>query len=1051
MISRPRVILLWLILCLCGSNCSASEGTLDVNQYAHTVWKVRDGFTQTSIKSVAQTPDGYLWLGTSFGLYRFDGVRAVPWQPPVGHHLPGNNIQALFVARDGTLWISTLSGVASWKDGLLRRYPETTGQIFGTIIQDRAGKVWIGAESPGRVCAAQSAKVQCYGAGTYGLIVRDIYEAPNGTLLIAADTGIWRWSAGTAPNDPFKLGTFDAFGMTEDDSGRLLLATSGGLKELVGERLHTYKLPGLSGLLRPGGLFHIAAIGRARPAHFLRSHDGSLWIATLQGLLHVHHGRTDTFSASDGLSGDFVLGTFEDREGSVWVNTETGLDRFRRPVFEDLSSDPRLARADIYSLQATSDGTVWIGSREGLDSWKDGRISYYRDHSNQKGHEYGLTTKAQEAVTTIKNSGPAGIPTSLGVDDQGQLWASTIEGTFYLSGRHFVKVSEVPGGRVFGIAGDGQNGVWISHATSGLFHGAPGEHFQQTPWLELGGKASGARALLPDTSDGGVWMGFFQGGLIYFKDKQIRVSYTSADGLGGGSVNGLRFDSANTLWASTEGGLTRIRDGRFLTFTKKDGLPCDAVNWSVEDVDRFVWLAMPCGLVRIASSELNGWVGHTGQKLNLKTFDNSDGAVSIGIYGSIGPHVTQAPDGRLWFVQNGGVSIIDPRHLHLNQLPPPVHIEELIADGKSYDFPSGSNTVVRLPPSLHDLELDYAALSLVAPQKVRFRYKLEGRDTSWQDVGTRRAAFYTDLSPRKYRFRVIACNNDGVWNETGATLDFTVDPAWFQTLWFRLLCLLAFGSLLWLAHTLRLRSITWHIQGRLGARIEERERIARELHDTLLQSFQGAVFQFQAARRLLLRNTDNAMIVVDEAIEAAEQGITEGRAAIHDLRPEDAAQRDLPQLLRATATELVRAHQWDRNVPNFRLIVEGRRRELALMFQTELYRISREVIRNAFAHAQASHIEVEVRYDRNQLQIRIRDDGKGIKSELIKSAGRAGHWGIAGMRERAERIGAHLEFWSEEGAGTEVQLTLAAAVAYQEQRPKRRYFLFRSRRDDQHT
>jgi len=1047
----PRLIWLWISITLWASYSFALDPSLDVSQYAHTAWKVRDGFTQTSIKSVAQTPDGYLWLGTSFGLYRFDGVRAVPWQPPTGQQLPGNNIQSLLVAGDGTLWISTLSGVASWKDGQLKQYPEVVGQIFGPLMRDWGGKVWLGAESPGRLCAAQVGKVQCYGAGTFGQMVRALYEDHDRNLWIAGETGIWRWGPGIPTNHPFRVGMFEADGITEDDRGRLLLATGDGLKELDGGRIQTYQLPGLAGPFKPRGLFHIPAIGQSRALRFFRSRDGSMWIATLQGLLHVHQGRTDIFRAADGLSGDFVSGFLEDREGNVWVNTESGLDRFRRYVFEDISADQRLSTSDIYSVQATSDGTIWIGSPGGVYRWKDGRINAYRGQAQQNGREYEDPINIHEGRAAIEDSGLAGIPASLGQDDRGRLWASTSEGVFYLSGRHFIRVSGVPGGGVFGIAGDGQRGVWISHGTKGLFHVAPGEYFQQIPWSQLGRKGSGARALLPNASDGGVWLGFFEGGLIYLKDNQIRVSYTSADGLGKGRVNGLRFGAGGTLWASTEGGLSRIRHGRILTVSKKDGLPCDEAHWSVEDVDHFVWLSMPCGLVRVASSELDDWVSDSSRKLKLTVFDNSDGAVSVGIYGSIGPHVTQSPDATIWFVQTDGVSVINPRNLPFNQLRPPVHIERVIADRKSYDLESGQNANVELPPRLRNLEIDYTALSLVAPQKVRFRYKLEGRDTDWQDADTRRAAFYTDLSPRKYRFHVIACNNDGVWNEIGASLDFAVAPAWFQTMWFRLLCVLAFGSLIWLAHTLRLRSITWHIQGRLGARIEERERIARELHDTLLQSFQGAVFQFQAARRLLLRNTDNAMQVVDEAIQAAEQGITEGRAAIHDLRPDDADQRDLPQLLKATGDELTGSRQWGGNIPTFSLVVEGKQRDLSLMLQTEIYMISREVIRNAFAHAVASHIEVEIRYDRNQLQVRIRDDGKGINSQIIKSAGRSGHWGIPGMRERAQRIGAHLDFWSEEGAGTEIQLTLPASVAYTQQRHNRRYLFHRSRKDDQHT
>ena len=351
-----------------------------------------------------------------------------------------------------------------------------------------------------------------------------------------------------------------------------------------------------------------------------------------------------------------------------------------------------------------------------------------------------------------------------------------------------------------------------------------------------------------------------------------------------------------------------------------------------------------------------------------------------------------------------------------------------------------------MPPHVRDLVIDYTALSYVAPEKIHFRYRLEGQDPNWREVVNDREVQYSNLPPRSYRFRVIACNNDGIWNETGATLDFFIAPAYYQTMWFRLLCGAAFLSLLWIIYQYRLRQLRQQFTIGMEARVNERTRVARELHDTLLQSFQGAVFQFQAARKLLLRNADNAMVVVDEAIHAAEDGIAEGRTAIHDLRPEPAAQRDLPQLLNDAGRELAAAHEQDELAPSYRVVVEGQQQDLSPILQDEVYRISREVIRNAFAHAAASHIEVEIRYDQDQLRVRIRDDGKGIDPRILEDGGQSGHWGIPGMRERAQRIGSRLDFWSEIGAGAEVQLTVPAAMAYQKRRHTRRFRLFRKAR-----
>jgi PAS domain S-box-containing protein len=309
--------------------------------------------------------------------------------------------------------------------------------------------------------------------------------------------------------------------------------------------------------------------------------------------------------------------------------------------------------------------------------------------------------------------------------------------------------------------------------------------------------------LLPDRSEGGVWLAFFEGGISYFKDGQVRASYTAAEGLGGGRVSHLRFGSRGAVWAATEGGLSRIKDGHIETLSTKSGLPCDEVHWSMEDDDHAVWVYMPCGLARIDRSEWYAWVDDPRHVVKTTLFDTSDGVESVGVYGGYGPHVTKSPDGRIWFVPPDGVSVIDPHHLPFNKLPPPVHIEQITADHKIY----GADSRWRLPPLIHDVEIDYTALSFVAPEKVLFRYKLEPRERSWQDAGNRRQAYYTDLAPGRYRFRVIACNNSGVWNETGDSLDLEIPPAWYQTVSFRAICIAAFMTLLWAAYQLRVHQL----------------------------------------------------------------------------------------------------------------------------------------------------------------------------------------------------------------------------------------------------
>jgi signal transduction histidine kinase len=354
----------------------------------------------------------------------------------------------------------------------------------------------------------------------------------------------------------------------------------------------------------------------------------------------------------------------------------------------------------------------------------------------------------------------------------------------------------------------------------------------------------------------------------------------------------------------------------------------------------------------------------------------------------------------------------------------PVHIEQVIADGKTYDASSG----LRLAPLVRDLAIDYTGLSFVAPEKVLFRYKLEGWDRDWQNVGNRRHAFYTNLAPGHYRFRVIASNNSGVWNEQGATLDFAIAPVYWQTNWFRALCVVAFLALVYGAYRFRVQQLQRQFNVGLEARLNERTRIARELHDTLLQNFHGLMFQFQAASNLMLRRPDEAKESLDDAIVETKKAIAESRDAIQGLRSEPIAKGNLAELLMSTSRELADANGSEHQ-PVFDLIEEGERWTLSPTVSNDICRIALELMRNAYQHAHARRIEAEIRYGRSMFRLRIRDDGKGIEPKVLKEGGKVGHWGLRGARERADRIGAHLDLWSEPGNGTEVQLLVPPSIA----------------------
>jgi signal transduction histidine kinase len=401
----------------------------------------------------------------------------------------------------------------------------------------------------------------------------------------------------------------------------------------------------------------------------------------------------------------------------------------------------------------------------------------------------------------------------------------------------------------------------------------------------------------------------------------------------------------------------------------------------------------------------------------------------------------------LWFLPFDGVSVFDPSHLPFNKIPPPVHIEQITADRKTYDGSSAANGRVSLPALIRDLKIDYTALSLVAPEKVHFRYKLEGRDQDWQDAGNRRQAFYTDLPPRNYRFRVVACNNSGVWNETGAFLDFSVAPAYYQTTWFRLSCATAFLALLWWLYQLRLQQLAREFNAGLEARVNERTRIARELHDSLLQGFQGLMFRLQAVRDLLPgRAPAEAIEALDVALERGDKAIAEGRDTVSDLREPIMGDSDIAQALTALGEELA-LQSGNGAVPCVRVLLEGKQRELNPMLRDEIYRIGREALRNAFHHARAQKIEAEITYTDSEFLLHVRDDGSGIDPAFANQGSRAGHWGLPGMRERAKSFGGKLEVWSEHGAGTEIELSVPGAIAYGKSEPRRRFWLWRRKRE----
>jgi signal transduction histidine kinase len=403
------------------------------------------------------------------------------------------------------------------------------------------------------------------------------------------------------------------------------------------------------------------------------------------------------------------------------------------------------------------------------------------------------------------------------------------------------------------------------------------------------------------------------------------------------------------------------------------------------------------------------------------------------------PSVIKDDSGRIWFSLNQGISVLQPSAFATPAFPVTIRLDGMLVDGRLL----APHDLNRIPAGRRRLTFRYAGVNVSNPGSVRYRYRLDGVDSGWSEPTALREIDYTNIPPGRFRFRVMARNPDGIWGEEESTIPFEIEPAYWQTLWFQVASVSALVLVVFGFHRLRLRQLARQFSVGLEARVSERTRIARELHDTLLQNLHGLMFQFQAARNLLPQRTDEAAEVLDSAIGATEQTITDSRSAIQHLRSEQAGEGDLGQWLTATGQELGKSPNANGDAPVFRLTVEGERKALTALPRDEVYRITREILRNAFQHAQASRIEAEIRYDDRELRVRIRDDGKGIDPQVLKAGGSAGHWGLRGVRERAQQIGARLDFWSEAGAGTEVELTVPAAIAYEKPKERRRFRLFR--------
>jgi signal transduction histidine kinase/ligand-binding sensor domain-containing protein len=1001
-----RSLLLASALLISPPGAFAVAPPLQIAQYAHTSWTARDGAELGLVFAMAQTPDGYLWIAGSFGLFRFDGLRFVQWQPPDGQTLPSTPY-SLLVSRDGTLWIGTYRGLSSWNGReFVRQHPEIGKRFVSSLLQDREGTIWLGVLSdPGQLCAIRAGRIQCSvpEQGGFGSEVWSLAEDRAGNLWVGAQTGVWRWAPGAPRRYPLPSPRIGDLTTTVD--GEILAGLrGGGLWQVAGDRVVPHRFRSAT---EPDQWWADSDIQSNK---LLRDRDGGLWIGTEgQGLIHVKDGLADTFKRSEGLSGNIACSLFEDREGNIWFGSNKGVDRFRKLPVTSLTSRQGLPHESTRSVVATTDGSVWVATGDGLARFKGETVQVYRQREGLP--DPRILAQYQDA--------------------DGRLWVATSAGVAYFAKDRFVAVDAGPSDEVYSMTGDASGNLWLS-GNKGLARLRRGRLVENVPWAALG-LPRPAQIIVADR--GGLWLAFWHrlsGLLSYLKDGKIEQTFEHE--LGQRHIADLRLDAEGAMWAATgDSGLARIKDGRVAMLSVANGLPCDRIHWSTLDQKGAMWVYAACGLLRVSREDLAAWIADPAHRVTPKLWGGSDGVPRQNEAPSyINPVVARGPDGKIWSVGVADVQLFDPERMQANLVPPPVHIEALVADQRTYPVAPGQS----LPPLVRDVAIEFAALTLADPKSTRFRYRLEGHDEDWQEAVDRRLATYTNLPPGNYRFHVKAANNSGVWNEQGAQIEFSIRPAFYQTTWFRVTAAVVLLGLAWTGFHLwlrmRIRRLHREFEATLEGRVAERTRIARDLHDTLLQRFHGLLLQLQAAFNLLPDRPRESKQVLASAIDRAAEAITEGRDTVQGLRASARETDNLADALRQLAQDLARDNG---HAATAHVEVQGRPQALRPLVRDETFRIAGEALSNAFRHAEAKKIEVEIRYDARQLRVRVRDDGKGMDPEVLGRGEKHGHFGLGGMRERAELVGGKLTVRSSVGTGTEVEFSAPGSRAYGRPQP----------------
>jgi signal transduction histidine kinase/ligand-binding sensor domain-containing protein len=932
----------------------ASPLAVDIHQLSHVIWTTRDGAPEAIVSDMAQTPDGFLWIGTESGLVRFDGVH---FDPRIGKKLPQSSIKSLFAESDGDLWIGyTFGGISRLHGNTIINY-----DLAGLAV----GSVYSFARGPDGALYAETTRYLLK-------LVGDQWQPLTLASGYLGSSPIW---IGVRRNALWILDPNDAYVMYP-----------GGSRF---EQTDRAKLE----ILKFGRPDNELLEGNHDRFFTLTDSSGAFWLEDPHGIEHYRWTKTagkmspsKEFFDDDQGRGFGMTGFFADREHNVWAATRNGLEKFSPTKFT-----PLITPSDFEWPVVAFDhqDRMWTGNY------------YYA----------GLLVGDQIVSHPDLGKDVA----CVSVDWHGTVWTTGAAG---LRGLTDGKLETLPlppnaaGPSCQGIAGDIVSGLWMSIARAGLYEWKDGA------WIEDGGRADlphGPAIRVVGDDSQRIWFTYPEGKIAVLDKGSVQL-YTPKDGLTIGNVLGL-FVRENHVWAAGDKGVAYLDSGRFNQLRGPGDEAFASTSGVVETADGDLWLNSLEGVFRIPSEEIRRVKHDSEHRVEYERFDEQDGLPrGRAPLFRPGPSMALGPDGRVWVTTVYGVAWIDPKHILRNAVKPMVSVLSLTSGNNTFEAPE----TVHLPALTTNLTIEYTAASLARPDRVQFHYQLYGIDKGWQQVGTRRTAYYTNLGPGDYHFAVTAANEDGITSPHPADLYFTIAPAFYQAMWFKVLCgIVAFivvGLVLLVLHVRRLRQVAAREQMRFRERLAERERIARDLHDTLLQDIQTLVLQVG-----LVSQQGEASIRSKLAglFSLGQRTIVSARDRVSVLRKSGVPQCDLMGELQEVGSSLGQHY-----TTQFHLSVVGTPRDLDPIYANEILAISREAITNAFRHAQAANIEVSVDYQEKVLRLVVDDDGIGMDPSVASDIHKEGHWGVLGMRERAANIDATFRIVVRSPQGTRVELVV---------------------------